>query len=142
MGAVSSAFSEEELVEYRDLTGFTKGEILHLHSRFLALDPEAVSHDKNGPISKRIIIANLEELDANPFRDRICFAFSTSGDGSLTFDDFVDFASAFGEQADKATKIEWAFRIYDFDGDNQIGKGDLKVQHDLNFNIDITYNTM
>ena len=33
----------------------------------------------------------------NPFRDRICKVFSSSGDGALTFEDFLDMMSVFSE---------------------------------------------
>lgn len=127
MGAGTSAFTDEELEDYRELTCFTIAEILHLYSRFEALDPTAVQEDRNARISKRVILANLPELVANPFRERICYIFSTSGDGALTFDDFLDLAAAFGETASRDAKIEWAFRIYDFDNDNRIGRRDLKT---------------
>ena len=36
-------------------------------------------------------------LQVNPFRDRICKVFSSSGDGALTFEDFLDMMSVFSE---------------------------------------------
>lgn len=48
----------------------------------------------------------------NPFRDRICKVFSSSKDGNLTFEDFLDMMSVFSENAPKSVKVEYAFRIY------------------------------
>ena len=127
MGGGTSAFTDKELEEYRELTCFSKAEILHLHSRFKELDPKAVEEDRNATISKELLLVNLPELAVNPLRERICLMFSSSGDGALTFEDFLDLAAAFGENSSRSTKIEWAFKIYDFDGDNQIGKRDLKT---------------
>ena len=41
-----------------------------------------------------LVILNLQ---VNPFRDRICKVFSSSGDGALTFEDFLDMMSVFSE---------------------------------------------
>ena len=48
----------------------------------------------------------------NPFNDRICEVFSSSGDGDMTFEDFLDMMSVFSENAPKNVKVEYAFRIY------------------------------
>lgn len=66
------------------------------------------------------------ELRVNPFGDRICKIFSSSEDGDCNFEDFLDMMSVFSDAAPKAVKAEHAFRIYDFDGDDMLGIGDLK----------------
>ena len=48
----------------------------------------------------------------NPFKDRICEVFSSSGDGNMTFEDFLDMMSVFSDNAPKSVKVEFAFRIY------------------------------
>lgn len=63
----------------------------------------------------------------NPFKRRICEVFSRDGKGNLTFDDFIDLMSAFSEQASRDIKVFYAFKIYDFDGDDYIGSSDLEV---------------
>ena len=125
MGSRQSVFTDDELDEYRDLTGLSQAEILHAHERFAQLDPEAVASDRNAKIKKSILTVHLPELAANPFRDRICCLFSTSGDGDMTFEDFLDMVTCFSDATEKVKKIEWAFRIYDVDGDNLIGRRDL-----------------
>ncbi|CAL7933011.1 unnamed protein product [Xylocopa violacea] len=125
MGIGKSQFSEEELQDYQDLTYFTKKEILHAHQKFKALAPEKVGHNRNAklPMSK---ILQYPELRANPFGDRICKVFSSSQDGDCTFEDFLDMMSVFSDAAPKAVKAEHAFRIFDFDGDDMLGIGDLR----------------
>ena len=125
MGGGHSQFTEEELKEYQELTYFTQKEILHCHKRFTQLDPEAVERDKNAKLPMRKIL-NLAELQVNPFRDRICKVFSSGHDGSMTFEDFLDMMSVFSENAPKSVKVEYAFRIYDFNEDDYIDEGDLK----------------
>ena len=48
----------------------------------------------------------------NPFRDRICAVFSSSQDGMLSFEDFLDMMSVFSDNCPKNLKVEYAFRIY------------------------------
>jgi calcium and integrin-binding protein 1 len=48
--------------------------------------------------------------------------FSSDGDGSLSFEDFLDLYSTFSEQASRDVKTTFAFKIYDFDNDGLIGK--------------------
>ena len=51
-------------------------------------------------------------FQVNPFRDRLCEVFSSSEDGDLTFEDFLDMMSVFSDNAPKPVKIEYAFKIY------------------------------
>ncbi|CAH3176065.1 unnamed protein product [Porites lobata] len=125
MGGQHSQFTEEELKDYQELTYFTQKEILHCHKRFSQLDPEAVRANKNAKLPSRKIMT-LPELRVNPFKDRICKVFSSSKDGELTFEDFLDMMSVFSENAPKSVKVEYAFRIYDFNEDDYICENDLK----------------
>nr|KAG5700095.1 hypothetical protein BaRGS_029845 [Batillaria attramentaria] len=99
-----------------------------IHRRFVSLTESA----KKGTIpakNPKIPFANvleLPELKVNPFKDQIVKVFSSSGDGYMTFEDFLDMMSVFSENAPKAVKVEYAFRIYDFDGDDMISSSDLK----------------
>ena len=124
MGSSQSAFTEQELEDYKELTYFTEKEILHVHKRFFLLDPEKIQANKNARISKEKIM-ELQELRVNPFKDRICEVFSSSHDGDMTFEDFLDMMSVFSDNAPKNVKVEYAFRIYDFDGDDMISARDL-----------------
>ena len=51
-------------------------------------------------------------MQVNPFKDRIVDVFSSSGDGDMTFEDFLDMLSVFSDSAPKNVKVEYAFRIY------------------------------
>lgn len=57
-------------------------------------------------------IEQLDELRENPFKRRICEAFSRDGQGNLTFEDFLDLLSVFSEQAPREIKVFYAFKIY------------------------------
>ncbi|KAH9504193.1 Calcium and integrin-binding protein 1 [Bulinus truncatus] len=124
MGGSQSVFTDEELDDYQTLTYLTKKEILLVHKRFKALDADAVEANKNARLSLDKI-RELPELKVNPFRDQICKVFSSSGDG-MTFEDFLDMMSVFSDGAPKNVKVEYAFRVYDFDGDDLISDSDIK----------------
>merc|ERR1719206_44493 len=78
----------------------------------------------NKKIAQRKLL-EMPELRVNPFRDRICKVFSEKGDGCLTFEDFLDMMSVFSEHAPKHVKVQYAFRIYDFNEDGQLCRNDL-----------------
>lgn len=84
------------------------------------------------------MVNGISELACNPFADRICHVFSSSGDssGDCTFEDYLDMMSVFSDQAPKSVKSEHAFRIFDFDGDDMLSKNDLKqvIQRLIGFN--------
>jgi len=125
MGSSQSIFSEQELEDYQELTYFTKKEILHVYKRFRELDEPTVAVQKNARLPRDTVL-KLPELQENPFRDRICEVFSSSSDGDMTFEDFLDMMSVFSDNAPKTVKVEYAFRIYDFDGDDMISCLDLE----------------
>ena len=64
----------------------------------------------------------VDELRANPFAPRICELFSEDGSGSLTFTNFLDMKSAFSKKASPDVRVVWAFALWDFDGDDLIGR--------------------
>lgn len=51
-------------------------------------------------------------VQENPFKERICQVFSKEGNGSLSFEDFLDLLSVFSEQAPRQIKVFYAFKIY------------------------------
>ena len=44
----------------------------------------------------------------------------------MTFEDFLDMMSVFSDHAPKNVKVEYAFRIYDFDNDDMLSNSDLE----------------
>ncbi|XP_045156241.2 calcium and integrin-binding family member 2-like [Mercenaria mercenaria] len=131
MGNKLTAFTEEQLEAYQDCTFFTRKEILRIFKRFQELSPNRVPNDmRNGRVKKvRIPLTELEvmtELRENPFCERICQVFSEDGSGDMNFDDFLDMFSVFSEAAPRDIKCVYAFKIYDFDGDNFLNRFDLE----------------
>ncbi|XP_017787055.1 PREDICTED: calcium and integrin-binding family member 2 [Nicrophorus vespilloides] len=130
MGNKLVTFSEQQLENYQDCTFFTRKEILRVHKRFREVRSDLVPKNmiEDQPVTIRIPLESMEklpELKENPFRSRICEVFSRDGKGNLSFEDFLDLLSVFSEQAPRDIKVFYAFRIYDFDGDQHIGSEDL-----------------
>uniref|UniRef100_A0A1A8L6Y0 Calcium and integrin binding 1 (Calmyrin) n=2 Tax=Nothobranchius TaxID=28779 RepID=A0A1A8L6Y0_9TELE len=127
MGTTASQLGKADLSEYQELTFLTKQEILLAHKRFTELLPKEEKNSTNArvPMTK---ILTLPELKSNPFKERICLVFSTTNpnDGSFSFDDFLDFLSAFSDSATLEIKSHYAFRIFDFDNDGTLSCGDLE----------------
>lgn len=122
MGASrSKEFTETELEEYAALTFLTKPQILDAYKRFRALDPPTVRESKQNPVGM-IAVMTLPELRVNPFAARICQVFSSTRDGNLSFEDFLDMLSVLSPEAPKNLKMEYSFRIFDYDGDDVIGE--------------------
>ncbi|XP_063226028.1 calcium and integrin-binding family member 2 [Bacillus rossius redtenbacheri] len=131
MGNKVVTFTEQQLEDYQDCTFFTRKEILRVHKKFREMCPELVPKCMTGnePVAVHIPrekIENLPELRENPFRHRICEVFSHDGRGNMNFEDFLDLLSVFSEQAPRDIKVFYAFKIYDFDGDQHLGPGDLE----------------
>ncbi|XP_074693561.1 calcium and integrin-binding protein 1 [Strix aluco] len=128
MGGSGSLLPREALSEYQELTFLSKQEILLAYKRFSELLPK---EERENACSVRLPeshILTLPELRANPFQHQICRVFSTSdeGDGSMSFEDFLDMLSVFSDTATLDIKSHYAFRIFDFDGDGALDRKDLE----------------
>merc|ERR1711936_1407143 len=68
---------------------------------------------------------NKHELEVIPFARRLCQVFSRN-EGFLVFEEFLDMMSVLSEAAPPQVKAEWAFKVFDYDGDNLLGKEDIR----------------
>lgn len=117
MGNKVVTFTDQQLEDYQDCTFFTRKDILRVHKRFRETSPELVPEVMTEGQATSIQvprerIEKMPELVENPFKGRICEAFSRQGDGNLTFEDFLDLLSVFSEQAPRDIKVFYAFKIY------------------------------
>lgn len=125
MGNSKSQLTKLELEYYKDLTYLTEREIQYAFKRFKNLQPRLLNKDKYARIPFEII-KRMPEFQNNPFRDRIGEIFSSANDNAWCFEDFLDMASVFHSTAPAEKKAEYAFCIYDFDGDGFLSREDLK----------------
>ncbi|EPY77434.1 calcium and integrin-binding family member 4 [Camelus ferus] len=93
-----------------------------IHDSFLKLCPPG-KHYKEATLTMDQV-SSLPALRVNPFRDRICRVFSHND--VFSFEDVLGMASVFSEQACPSLKIEYAFRIYDFNENGFIDEEDLQ----------------
>ncbi|XP_040536528.1 calcium and integrin-binding family member 2 isoform X1 [Gallus gallus] len=124
-----NARSPQGLGRGKDCTFFTRKEILRLHGRYHEMAPNVVPMDYTKDPDVKLpmqLIINMPELKENPFKERIVESFSEDGEGSLSFNDFVDMFSVLSEMAPRELKAIYAFKIYDFNTDNFICKADLE----------------
>ena len=99
MGSSHSSFTSSELELYQDLTYFTKKEILHAFLRFVDVAPDDATRSSIAASKAEVtlpmeLIVDMPELRVNPFRHRLCRAFSPRDDGKE-------------EMAEK--RIKWTF---------------------------------
>ncbi|XP_065837283.1 calcium and integrin-binding family member 2-like [Oscarella lobularis] len=126
-GAVDGPLDRKKLEEYQNCTYFTQREIKKIFAKFKRF-MENWNQEKDAtkdrlPHSK--MTQFLPELENNPFSKRICTVFSSDRTGNLSFDDFLDMMSVFSEAAPRDLKATYAFKIYDFDGDEYLDAKDL-----------------
>ena len=122
-------FSEEELETYKDLTYLSEHEIRHAFDVFASLNPHmtnAIVKDYHNIKLPKHTVLKLPQLRSNPFKDRILSVFSTSANQMMSFEDFLDMASVFSARAPKSIKIEFAFRVYDFNEDDYLCRDDIR----------------
>uniref|UniRef100_A0A8C9NHM7 Calcium and integrin-binding family member 2 n=2 Tax=Carduelinae TaxID=37599 RepID=A0A8C9NHM7_SERCA len=103
--------------------------VCRLHGRYHEMAPNVVPMDYTKDPDVKLpmqLIINMPELKENPFKERIVESFSEDGEGSLSFNDFVDMFSVLSEMAPRELKAIYAFKIYDFNTDNFICKADLE----------------
>lgn len=132
MGNKQTLFSEEQLEDYTDVTFLTRQEILRVLKRFCEIqeEPPSLKEITYERLKQTVVsypeLSKCPELKENPFRKRICHVFSADNSGSLSFDEFLLMFSVFSEKAPREMKVHYAFKIYDFDGDNFVNSGDIE----------------
>ncbi|KAL2481100.1 Calcium-binding EF-hand family protein [Abeliophyllum distichum] len=111
MGNTSSMLTQydiEEVQEHCNNT-FSQQEIVSLYQRFCQLDRNGcgfISADE---------FMSVPEFAVNPLSQRLLRML----DG-LNFKEFVAFLSAFSSRASLQQKVEFIFKVYDFDGNGKV----------------------
>ena len=133
MGGNNTKLLKGEEEDYRKLTFLTEKEINLCYSKFSKLLSEQQQielkscdtiNSPNFSIPISDLIEKLPELKQNPFARRMCEVFSRDGN-EMFFEDFLDLMSVLSENAPTQVKAEWAFRIFDEDGDGRLDRKDI-----------------
>jgi len=129
MGGNNSKLDKDLVDEYVELTYFTRKEISILFKKFCSLD-KSITHENIGTIQvDESQLKELSEFQQNPFLHRLIDIFSNNNHGeerSLGFEDFLDLMNVLSIKAPFSLKAYYAFRIFDFDGDDFVGGDDLR----------------
>ncbi|XP_078506100.1 calcium and integrin-binding family member 4 isoform X2 [Lissotriton helveticus] len=122
-----------ELREYQELTFLNKKEICHIHKVFIKILPMGTNFREAKLSAEQI--CTLPGLRVNPYRDRLCKIFSDE-EGVFPFEHFLEMASVFSKQASLDVKVQYAFRIFDFNDSAFIEKDDIRslIQRVINRN--------
>ncbi|XP_041043948.1 calcium and integrin-binding family member 4-like [Carcharodon carcharias] len=99
-------------------------EIQHVRQKFIQLAGEVTDFKTHVITSEQV--SSIPAIKVNPFRDQICKVFSWNEDGLFSFDEFLEMMSAFSENASLSVKADYAFRIYDLNGNNYIDQEDIR----------------
>ena len=103
-----------------DLFVFTREELHILYENFNDLDLK-----DTGLIDFDELI-NLPDLSKNPIVKRVLKIFDMNNDGKISFYEYINGLSILTDLSlNKFEKLNFAFKIYDHDGDGYISNGDL-----------------
>ncbi len=103
-----------------DKTGiFNKDDIQRLKKKFNALDK-----DKSGTLEPEELLS-VPGLVKNPLVRRVINVLDENKDGKISFEEFVTGLATLSTGSDDQSKVQFAFRVYDFDNDGFISNGDL-----------------
>ena len=99
---------------------FTKEELRVLYDNFIELDSNG-----SGLIETDELL-NVPELKNNPIVRRVISIFDINQDGKISFYEFIVGLSALTDiSLNRMDKLNFAFKIYDNDGDGYISNSDL-----------------
>lgn len=96
-----------------------KKDLCRLYQRFKRLDQTG-----SGEISPEDLL-DIPSLSSNPVIKRIVQVIDTNENGKISFLEFLNTLAVLSDSAHEEEKLEFAFRIYDYDKDGFISREDL-----------------
>eukprot|EP00842_Homolaphlyctis_polyrhiza_P003729 jgi/Hompol1/4357/HPOL_001755-RA len=120
MGSQTSVLQEEEIAELCKVSTFSPDQINRLYKRFQHLDKQNI-----GRIALEELHA-IPELAVNPLAQRIHAVFDLDDRNEINFRQFVSVLGVFSKDAKREQKLNFAFRVYDVNGDGFLDASDLR----------------
>nr|XP_004556422.1 recoverin [Maylandia zebra] len=118
----SSALSKELLEELKSNTKYTEAELCTWYQSFLKECP-------SGRISKQqfegIYASFFPDADPTAYARHVFRSFDTNADGTLDFKEYI-VALHLTSGGKTLQKLEWAFGLYDVDGNGTISKNEIQ----------------
>lgn len=118
----SSALSKEVLEELKSNTKYTEAELCAWYQSFLKECP-------SGRISKQqfegIYASFFPDADPTAYARHVFRSFDTNADGTLDFKEYI-VALHLTSGGKTLQKLEWAFGLYDVDGNGTISKNEIQ----------------
>lgn len=118
----SSALSKEILDELKLNTKYTETELCNWYQSFLKECP-------SGRISKEqfesIYAGFFPDADSTAYARHVFRSFDTNADGTLDFKEYI-VALHLTSSGKVQRKLEWAFSLYDVDGNGTISKNEVQ----------------
>eukprot|EP01094_Clydonella_sp_ATCC50884_P005622 TRINITY_DN14557_c0_g1_i1.p1 TRINITY_DN14557_c0_g1~~TRINITY_DN14557_c0_g1_i1.p1 ORF type:complete len:206 (+),score=85.15 TRINITY_DN14557_c0_g1_i1:86-619(+) len=119
MGANTSNLRDEEIDQLHESTHFSRTEIKRLYLRFKQLDK------LNLGLVTTDDFLSIPEMVMNPLVMRVIALFDDDGNDEVNFKQFITTLSVFHPKASEREKLEFAFKVYDVDGDGYISVTEL-----------------
>lgn len=125
--------NKQTLEKIKDVTYFNADDIRSLFRIFKNLSENSNCSAEQTRISPEQFY-QLSEIENNPFKEDLIRIFNTDtekhdrpGGPWLSFYDFVDMMNVLSERAPAELKADYAFRLYDMNGDGKITEDDVEV---------------
>jgi len=122
MGNKGSTLKKKTIKELVSTTHFTEEEVKLLYEHFKKISSSEEDDDVIDKKEFQLAVGFKESL----FMDQMFQLFDNNHDGAITFTEFLTGLSILCTKGTMDEKLAFSFRIYDFDKDGLISKGELR----------------
>lgn len=121
MGNRKTKLKTEELADLMECTHFTQGEIEEWYKGFMKSCPDGLVSSADF----QDMYSDFFEGDASEFASHVFRTFDSDKSGFIDFKEFM-YSLSITSRGNLEEKLEWAFKIYDVDGDGYVTKREME----------------